>query len=213
MKSCRNKTGLTLIEMLIVIAVIAILAGMLIGIAGRIDNQGKERLMENTFGLLDAALWQFADYGYDYKDADFKGLDFPIDCNDFDGPKLVNELEKALDATVTINCNHNQDFSGSGAMYFFLSRVPESRKTLDKIDKSLVTNEDTSRNSIIINIDGTDYSLTRVIDPWGETLRYDYYDETETNLDDRDKSKRNFPVITSAGPDRKFGTADDITNR
>ena len=52
------------------------------------------------------------------------------------------------------------------------------------------------------------YSLLRIIDPWGETLRYDYYDDyTEPD------EARNFPVITSAGPDGVFGTDDDIASR
>ena len=97
-------------------------------------------------------------------------------------------------------------------MYFFLSRVPESRKTLDKIDKSLITRKGSDGSDMTIFIDNKEYPLLRIIDPWGTTLRYDYYEETGLYAE-RMESKKTFPVITSAGPDKEFGSADDITNR
>ena len=66
MESYKHKTGVTLVEILVVVAIIAILATMVISLAARIDNQGKERLTENTFALLDPALGEFCDYGYSY---------------------------------------------------------------------------------------------------------------------------------------------------
>ncbi len=216
MESCKHKTGVTLVEILVVVAIIAILATMVISLAARIDNQGKERLTENTFALLDAALGEFQDYGYNYEDSvsvDYSEFDFPLDCNDFDAGKLEETLEGALglgDGSVSIIGDHNDtDYSGSEALYFFLSKVPESRKTLAKIDSSLITNEDSDGDSMEIRVDGKEYSLLRIIDPWGETLRYDYYDEDDPKPDEA----RNFPVVISAGPDGVFGTDDDITSR
>jgi len=55
MESYKHKTGVTLVEILVVVAIIAILATMVISLAARIDSQGKERLTENTFALLNAA--------------------------------------------------------------------------------------------------------------------------------------------------------------
>ncbi len=234
MKSYEHKAGLTLIETLIVVAVIVLLISMIIGIAARIDSQGKERLTENTFALLDAALEQFGDYGYMHRDYSvypegderdfYRSLVFPIDCNDFSKGELEDALEDALGATdVSISGVHKQEYSGSEAMYFFLSRVPESRKTLDKIGKKLVTNLDIDDQPMKITIEPggvneKEYPLFRVIDPWGRTLRYDYYDEelppiTSTEMENMRESKKAFPIITSAGPDRSFGTTDDITNR
>ena len=62
--------------------------------------------------------------------------------------------------------------------------------------------------------------FTRIIDPWGTTLRYDYYPEYASIILAqwliikyyRDSAKRTFPVITSAGADKQFETADDISN-
>jgi len=109
---------------------------------------------------------------------------------------------------------HNDpNYSGSEALYFFLSRVPASRQTLDKIDDSLITNEGSGKQPMEIHIAFLGgpkiFPLLRIIDPWGTTLHYDYYNEL--TLDP--KSKRTFPEIISAGPDRIFGTGDDITNR
>jgi len=84
---------------------------------------------------------------------------------------------------------------------------------LDKIDDSLITNEGFGKQPMSITIGVKMYPLLRIIDPWGTTLHYDYYNEMELNPLLRNKGKRNFPLITSAGPDRIFGTGDDITSR
>jgi len=229
MKSYRNKTGVTLVEILIVVAVIAILTTMVVGIATRISNQSKEQLTKNTFALLNAALGQFRDYGYNYKvsttagppERDFyRSLDFPLDCNGFDvvaAPPILSLQETLCNAlglapgSVSISGGVHDDpnYSGSEALYFFLSRVPASRQTLDKIDESLITNEGFGKQPMNITIGVKMYPLLRIIDPWGTTLHYDYYNE----LIPDPKMKRNFPLITSAGPDRIFRTGDDITSR
>jgi len=213
MESYQHKTGVTLVEILIVVAIIAILATMVISLAARIETQGDERRTRNAFALLDAALGEFRDYEYNYRHSDYDGFDFPLDCNGFDAGELEDTLEVALGATdVSIIGDHNDtDYSGSEALYFFLSRVPESRKALAKIDSSLITSEDSDGDNMEINVDGRVYPLLRIIDPWGETLRYDYYDEDDLPLDPDEA--RNFPVIISAGPDGIFGTGDDIASR
>lgn len=217
MKSYKHKTSVTLVEMLIVVAIIAILTTMVIGIAGRIDNQSKEQLTKGTIAILTAALRQFHDYKYNYKPP-YSEFDFPLDCAFFNDGGLGTTLQGALGASSAVISGGAPDptfsFSSGEAMYFFLSQVPECRKTLDKIDESLITNlgfDKQPRNITVTYASGVPkvYSLLRVIDPWGTTLKYDYYDEM--TLDPR--SKRTFPVITSAGPDKRFGTADDISSR
>lgn len=224
MKRYEHRTGLTLVEMLIVIAIIAILAVMAVSVATRIENRAKEHLAESTFALLNAALTQFADYGYQYKNANYSEYKFPLDCTGFPfggAPPfdIQTTLVNALGATsVTIGVGvHDPNYSGSEVLYFFLSQVPESRQTLDKIDRKLVTNLGIDGQPMKITIgsgaDAKDYPLFRVIDPWKTPLRYDYYDEWQLDVDKRNNSKRAFPVITSAGPDGKFDTSDDIKSR
>jgi prepilin-type N-terminal cleavage/methylation domain len=214
MKRYEHRTGLTLVEMLIVIAIIAILAVMVISVATRIENRAKEQLTESTIALLNDALTQFNDYGYQYKNA-YAEFKFPLDCTGFSQADLKTTLENALGATtVAIVGVNDPNYSGSEVLYFFLSQVPESRQTLDKIDKALITNK-TGKNgsAMILTIDSTSYSLYGIIDPWKTPLRYDYYYEGAPTVADMVKTKRAFPVLTSAGSDRTFGTNDDIKSR
>ncbi len=234
MNNNRYKNGVTLVEILTVVVIIAILASMVVGIATRLDNKAKEQLAQNTIGIIADALEQFADYEYSYNNVNYSEFKFPLDCNDFTQAQLeaalVSELDpfSSLGVSVSILPDNNPDrrneYSGSEALYFFLSKVPECRKTLERIDSSLITDEDDGGNQMTIEIDvaGTvkAYPLKRFVDPWlergkksrtGRTLRYDYYDEFlfPPNPDTR----RAFPVITSAGPDGEFDTSDDITSR
>ncbi len=226
MDSCEHKKGFTLIEILTVVAIIAVLASIVISVATRIETRGEKQVAEATFAIIDATLQQFQDYGYQYTDPGYSDFDFPLDCNGFDEPELVDTIAAALgllpaDVLISINGlgTHDPNYSGSEAMYFFLSRIPECRITLDKIDSSLVTNENSDGGKLQIDIDNTNvatnrvYPLFRIIDPWGKTLHYDYYEEVSPPSLPDPGTKKNFPVIISAGPDGLFGTADDITNR
>jgi len=62
MKTRKYKRGLSLVEMLIVVGVIALLATMVIGVASRIDSQTKEKGVESLFALLEAALDEYKEF-------------------------------------------------------------------------------------------------------------------------------------------------------
>jgi prepilin-type N-terminal cleavage/methylation domain-containing protein len=211
----KTKRCFTLVEMLVVIAIVAILASMVIGIASRIENREKEKHCRSTLALLTTAIAQFHEYGFIYKDSDYAACTCPPDCNGFGGIPIRETLGDALGVgseRVIFN-DPNASYAGNEVMYLLLSMVPTSRETLGKIDKKLIA----SRGATI-TIDGKVYPLLRIIDPWGTTLRYDYYDEqlpplNQIKVDAMNKSKKSFPLITSAGPDKKFDTADDITSR
>ena len=215
MRSYKYKSGLTLIEMLIVVVVITLLALMVVAAVSRLDNSAREQLTKGTIGILAAALEQFDDYGYQYKHPSYVGFDFPLDCNGFAQPDLQTTLTEALlgigQGGVLIDANdHNPNYSGCQALYFFLNRIPANRDILSEIDSSLVKSEGTI--FVMTANSQRRYPLRRVVDSWGTTLQYDYYNEMlDPNL--WFGSKRNFPVITSAGPDGNFGTADDIRNK
>jgi len=226
------KIGFTLVEMLVVVAVIVILATMIVGITSRVNNQAKEHLTENTFAILDAALQEFYDYGWRYNVyTDFK---FPLDVTEPAVPDLELILEteylpakvsiEPLDPTMPIDIR--PEYASSELLYFFLSKVPECRATLDKIDESLITNKDFFGNEMKLVIDDgvkpIEYRLPRFVDPWhqsgatakiGQTLLYDYSYEYKLPSGAITFIKRSFPIITSAGPDGVFGSSDDISSR
>jgi prepilin-type N-terminal cleavage/methylation domain-containing protein len=56
MTGSKHTCGLTLIEILIVLGVIAILASTVIVVTLRVENQSDERLLANVCALLKAAL-------------------------------------------------------------------------------------------------------------------------------------------------------------
>lgn len=219
MEKNRQIIGFTILEMLVVVAVIAILVSMVITLTSRFEDRGNERVIKSTFAMLDAALGEFADYGYKYK-GDYTELSFPLDCNGFDRVDFedANAVEAALfepgEGEVFIVADYyDPDYSGSAAMYFFLSQVPDCRKVLDRIDVSLVTNKDKSGDPLRIKVGEDEYPLNRIIDPWGETIRYSYYDnyvEDPPTSEPDILNPRTFPLLTSAGPDGEFNTPDDI---
>ncbi|MHC4500306.1 MAG: type II secretion system protein [Planctomycetota bacterium] len=59
MERYQDKAGVTLVELLIVIAVLSVLVSLVLAGAGRLHNQGKERLVRETFSLLDGALQEY----------------------------------------------------------------------------------------------------------------------------------------------------------
>jgi len=150
MKSCKYEAGFTLVEMLIVVAIIALLATMVVGLATRIDNQAKERGLKSTFTLLDGALQEYYDY-----------------WNAFPDPNKPPYL------------THH-----SAALYDQLYSTPTSRKILEEISSKLIRD-----------------NPPQIYDPWGTPLDYRY------TLGD------NFPMLVSAGPDKKPGSGDDISSR
>ncbi|MHC4433383.1 MAG: prepilin-type N-terminal cleavage/methylation domain-containing protein [Planctomycetota bacterium] len=79
-------------------------------------------------------------------------------------------------------------------LYNELDSVPDSRSILEKIEDSLIENKYSAAAAPVAEI-------PEIYDPWGTVLDYIY------------SPGENFPLIVSAGPDRKFGTADDIDNR
>jgi prepilin-type N-terminal cleavage/methylation domain-containing protein len=159
MKTRKYKNGLSLIEMLVVVAVIAVLATMVIGVATHIDTQAKEKGIESVLTLLEGALQEY---------------------HEFTG-SFPEQLEKNF-----VNAAAHSEY-----LYQELSSIPNSRKILETINNSLIENKY-----------GTAQTPPEIHDPWGTALDYRYV-----------RAIDNFPELISAGPDRNFNTADDISNR
>lgn len=231
----KKNTGLTLVEMLLTVTIVAILATIVITTVVRIDARNKENLTAGLMRTINAALSEFRDYGFAYKRnttdpcelAFYRSLDFPPDCNGYTVSQIEAEIEELLgldpgEVIISGYTDHNDlSYSGCEVMYFFLWKVPTSRAVLSNIDKSFLTNTDRDNQEMTIRIKDRDSRTNpwmRIIDPWGTTLNYDYYvneqvENNSLNYEERAETIRSFPLITSAGPDKKFGTDDDIYNR
>ena len=158
MKRQTCRVAVTLVEMLVVVGIIVVLAGIAAVVFSRLHGQGKEKAVQNTLTILDAALSE-------YRDA--RGL-FPVpEGNDVTAEARNEFLCKALLAE------------------------PQSRVIMDTLD-------------------GGPRGALRRVPPPGQTLVYDPWDSP---LDYTYRIGDTFPLLRSAGPDRSYHTADDITNR
>jgi prepilin-type N-terminal cleavage/methylation domain-containing protein len=156
MKSHKAKQGMTLVEILIVVAVVVILATMVFAIAARIDNQTKEKGLKNTLALLESALQEYYEYWRAFPDP-----------------------------------NKPPYLTHSAALYGQLQSTPSSRQIVENIDDSFIKN----------NPDAVGIDMPELYDPWGTVLDYRYV------LGDT------FPELISAGRDKMFATADDISSK
>ncbi|MFB0524027.1 MAG: type II secretion system protein [Phycisphaerae bacterium] len=157
MKSRKYKHGLTLVEMVIVVAIIALLSTMVIGIVSRIDNQAKEKGLANIFALLESALQEYHQYSGNFPE------------------QAEKDFAKAP--------------AHSEYLYKELQSIPTSRQVLEKISDSLMRSSPGAVN------------MPQICDPWGMVLDYRY------------APGDNFPELISAGPDKIFDTADDISSK
>ncbi|UCC98784.1 MAG: type II secretion system protein [Phycisphaerales bacterium] len=158
MRTRRCKHGMSLVEILIVVGVIALLATMVISVASRIDSQAKEKGVESMFVLLDSALQEYRQF-----------MDRFPEQAETDHANAVNHSEY---------------------LYRELQSIPGAQKILQQIDRASIENKY-----------GTAQSLPEIYDPWGTPLDYQYV------------VGNNFPRLVSAGPDKTFGTTDDMSNR
>ena len=192
MKSNINKTGLTLIEMLIVTVIITVLMAMVAGIAKRVETQRDEHLLREAFVNISTAIQHFADYDYRYstdsnyynapnregKVRFYRALKFPVDCNgcpwdagvaSWNVKTILAEVLGTFPSNILITGGtHVPEYSGSEVLYYFLGQVPECRRILNKIDAEMITNEDENGDPLYIVIDGISQPLFRFIDPWGK---------------------------------------------
>jgi len=163
MKTRRYKCGLSLVEMLIVVGLIALLATMVIGVAGRLDTQTKVKSVTSNFALLEGALEEYKE---------FQGIFPEQPAKDFADVPAHSEY-----------------------LYGELYSVPGSRKILEKVSNNLIKNQYSPAGVSLVD------SPHEIYDAWGTAMDYRYV------------AGENYPELVSAGPDKIFGNADDITNR
>ena len=186
------KSGFSIVELITVLAIALLLGGILLGVGTRIKAQANDRLAESTIDILVCALEQY----YEAR------TEFPFEADD---PYVEADFELTLglgpaDVDVTLGLPADKDWS-SGALYYFLHQIPNSRSIISAINDSLKTTKDASRVYVVLDIDGTDIDFMRFVDPWGRSFRYTY------------ATGQAFPKIVSAGSDGVFDNGDDIRSR
>jgi len=109
MKNQKYKHGLSLIEILMAVIIIAILATMVITVASSVDNRSKEEATRAEFSLLETALQEYRE---------FKGF-FPE--------------QPVKDSTDIMVVAAHSEF-----LYGELYSIPDSQRILEKINASLI---------------------------------------------------------------------------
>ncbi len=193
-------------EILVAVAIIAILAAGLYTVSSYLETQSKIKLTESTIQTLCAAIEQYRDfYGHFPFQADpcysRIQLESNAEPNCLDG-SVVDKNGNPLSTT-----DYDSIYASSEALYYFLNKVPASRKIVESVNRLLITNKDYKGTEYFIRFgtDTTNYPLIHIIDAWQRPLRYTY------------KEGDNFPLIESAGPNRNFDPCgvhiDDISSR
>ncbi|MCE5184727.1 MAG: type II secretion system GspH family protein [Planctomycetaceae bacterium] len=201
-----GRSGMTLMEIMVVLAIILILISVVVTAGKSLQERAAVDLTRSMFEVLDTALQQYYD--------DFSKFPFitHVDAanlvldTDSDGYRLdafIGEYSISKGAFPLPTDPMCAAFESSSALFYFLNKVPNSRKIAAAMSESLITSKDDGGMPIMITLDATSETidLPRYIDAWKTNIRYEYIDGTA------------FPVLTSAGPDKVFGTGDDITNK
>ncbi|MCX5646777.1 MAG: type II secretion system protein, partial [Phycisphaerae bacterium] len=111
MVSLRHNSGVTLVEMLVVLGIIMVLSGIVITLTARVDNQSKENSLRSAFALVDSALREYYEA---------KGQFPPQPETDLASTNALAHIELVVQE---------------------LRSVPASRQLLDKLDPALVRRE------------------------------------------------------------------------
>lgn len=205
----RKKNGFSTVELLTVIAILIVLASALLKIAKGVRTQAEQRLANGQIDIIVTALELY------YTDHDDEIPPFPFVApptdpeedptnpgQDNDPCYMETELKADIGYTSISSGTHEDEYSSSEALFYFLDRSPNSSRIIDQMSATLISNKDQSGIALEMTIGGQPISLVRFIDPWGKSLRYTYVVGNA------------FPVIESAGVDAKFYTSgDNITSR
>ena len=202
----RRQFGFTLVEMLVTLAVVLILISAVARLGQYVKTRASVQLTQSALAVIDTALQQYY--------ADFTAFPFSTDVNS-DGISNDVYLKTHLETLLTAAINAvdlmekdgrevNQSFASSAGLFWFLHRSPNSRSIAEAVTPSLVAvkHPQETQQKLTATVGGTAYDLPRFIDPWGMSLRYTYVPSADT-----------FPKVMSAGPDKEFGTADDILSQ
>ena len=185
----RKKIGFSTVEILTVVAILAILLSVVMGVSKKMKRQANEQLTASMIDVIVAALEQYYLYWGGFVEIT-------------DESQAIGKLNSI--GTITSGV-HEDKYASSEVLYYNLSRTPNCERIINTISDTLISNRDDNGAVLLIAIptgNPVSTDLIRFVDPWGNAIRYTY------------TAGDSFPVIESAGTDGKFiTTGDNVTSR
>lgn len=174
----------TLIEMMIVIALIGILVALVVGVGGAVQGKAAELETRAVLKAIQGAIETYTDtYGSPPAQA--------VDWTTSDGENLRNE-------TGTTPSGHIRGLrANTGVLVAQLRRDNKARQQLEELSKDLFVTSRFSPDPV----DDPDamVELTYILDPFGTEVDYQ-----------ANGGVGGTPVLISAGPNRLWGDGDDV---
>ncbi len=207
MRRIDRQSGMTLIEVLIVLATILILVGAVITVGKTLQQRAAVDLTKSLLEVLDTALQQYYDdfgkfpFIADLTFNESRLEDVDVLNGQVSPPDDLREIRNVKGTLITYST------ASSAALFYYLDRNPDSRKIAAAVSNVLITNKGYSGSPVTLTFNPLPpqtIDLPRYIDSWGTSLRYVY------------AAGAAFPVLTSAGPDKVFDAPydqDNITNQ
>jgi len=197
-----KKKAFTLIEVLVSLTIILILAGALVGAGKYLRTRAERQLTRSAIEVICTALEQYYDQTTAFPVADvnfgWTGCTTQYTC--------VPNLGTVIGGTTEERQKNGVSFSNasSAALFYYLDHNKNCREIIGAISERLITNKDAltgARLKVLVGAPPVEVDLPRFVDAWRMSLRYVY------------SSGDAFPVIFSAGPDKKFDTKDDLSSQ
>lgn len=143
----------TLVELLIVIAIIAALIGLTVAVGSRVISGGKKDLTRSTIEILNSAMQEYQSD---------KGQILPSVVK---SPDSADDLLLAADVVV-VSGTPGELLWPSGAVAVLAMRESSSaRAVLEQLNPRVISD-------VTINLSGDLVTLTSVIDGWGNPIRF-----------------------------------------
>lgn len=155
MAALRHNRAVTLIEMLVVLGIIVVLAGIVVLVTHRVDSQSRENAVVNAFGLLKSALQEYQESTGKFPEA-APVYDPAVDNPDLASPDAVLERQRRLRAADRIT-----------ALYELLAAEPASRALVNDIPRTPARGDEEKRNE-------SRPEVPKIRDPWRSPLDYVY---------------------------------------
>jgi len=228
MEARKRQAGFTLIEILVVVAIIMLLTAGMVKVAQTVRTNTQIKVTKGTISLLVSALGEYKNF-HDRG----SGFEFPVEPDDFPFSFLKDAISDYLPVDVGGFNTGQHDGGGFSDMwkdwgeleqeagqrparrmalatieflYCVMEDVPGCKAILEKLPVDVAVNDDNDS----VTIRGQAKSLLEVNDAWGHPLWYTV--RGERSLLAAPPQPGNFPAIASAGPDGLFNTADDIVS-